>query len=112
MALLAADAAVFLLFLGLLGAGGICVSAGGLKSGGHMPGPPRYMSGLAMPRLFIVDGFSFVVFGVNLLAAMNIVIMITFGLLFHLKLHNARTGCALNLKARSEHHVNHSASNK
>lgn len=54
IALFAADAAVFLRFLGLLGAGGICVSAGGLKSGGHIPGPPRYISGLAIPRLFMI----------------------------------------------------------
>lgn len=53
IALLAAFAAVFLLFFGLLGAGA-CVSDGGLKSGGHIPGPPRYMSGRAIPRLFIV----------------------------------------------------------
>lgn len=56
IALLAADAAVFLLFLGWLGAGG-WVSAGGLKSGGHIPGPPRYISGLAMPRLFMINSF-------------------------------------------------------
>jgi len=55
IALLALFAAVFLRFFGWLGAAGICDS-GGLKSGGHMPGggPPRNMSGLAIPKLFII----------------------------------------------------------